>query len=142
MIRESTLPCGVRLLTEAMPSVRSATIGIFADVGSAAEPPERRGISHLLEHMLFKGTTRRTARRIAEEMDADVAELRDHLRAFEKVSAGDEDGGPIALLSQRERFRWLVAPRSTVIQVSSVHAGLCENPEQMLEQLIRRLVTL
>ena len=74
--------------------------------------------------------------------DADVAELRDHLRAFEKVSAGDEDGGPIALLSQRERFRWLVAPRSTVIQVSSVHAGLCENPEQMLEQLIRRLVTL
>ena len=57
--------------------------------------------------------------------DADVAELRDHLRAFERVSAGDEDGGPIALLSQRERFRWLVAPRSTVIQVSSVHAGLC-----------------
>jgi predicted Zn-dependent peptidase len=70
MIRESVLPCGVRLLTEAMPHVRSATIGIFADVGSAAEPPERRGISHLLEHMLFKGTTRRSARRIAEEMDA------------------------------------------------------------------------
>jgi predicted Zn-dependent peptidase len=70
MIRESVLPCGVRLLTEVMPHVRSATVGIFADVGSAAEPPERRGISHLLEHMLFKGTTRRTARRIAEEMDA------------------------------------------------------------------------
>jgi predicted Zn-dependent peptidase len=70
MIRETTLSCGVRLLTEAMPHVRSATIGIFADVGSAAEPPERRGISHLLEHMLFKGTTRRSARRIAEEMDA------------------------------------------------------------------------
>ena len=69
-MRESTLPCGVRLLTEAMPHVRSATIGIFADVGSAAEPPERRGISHLLEHMLFKGTSRRSARRIAEEMDA------------------------------------------------------------------------
>ncbi len=74
--------------------------------------------------------------------DSDVTELRDHLRAFEKVSAGDEDGGPIALLSQRERFRWLVAPRSTVIQVSSVHAGLCENPEQMLQQLVRRLVIL
>jgi len=70
MIRESTLPCGVRLLTEVMPHVRSATVGIFADVGSAAEPPERRGISHLLEHMLFKGTARRSARRIAEEMDA------------------------------------------------------------------------
>ncbi len=74
--------------------------------------------------------------------DADVAELRDHLRAFEKVSAGDKEGGPIALLSQRERFRWLVAPRSTVIQVSAVHAGLCENPEQMLQQLVRRLVKL
>jgi predicted Zn-dependent peptidase len=75
MIRESTLPCGVRLLTEAMPQVRSATIGIFADVGSADEPPERRGISHLLEHMLFKGTSRRSARRIAEEMDAVGANL-------------------------------------------------------------------
>jgi predicted Zn-dependent peptidase len=70
MIRESLLPGGVRLLTESMPSVRSATLGIFAEVGSSEEPPELRGISHLLEHMLFKGTPRRSARRIAEEMDA------------------------------------------------------------------------
>lgn len=70
MIRESVLPCGVRLLTESMPTVRSATIGIFADVGSSIEPPPRRGISHLLEHMLFKGTERRSARAIAEAMDA------------------------------------------------------------------------
>jgi predicted Zn-dependent peptidase len=70
MIRESVLPGGVRLLTETMPHVRSATLGIFAEVGSSEEPPERRGISHMLEHMLFKGTTRRSARRIAEEMDA------------------------------------------------------------------------
>ena len=70
MIRESLLTGGVRLLTETMPSVRSATLGIFAEVGSSEEPPELRGISHLLEHMLFKGTPRRSARRIAEEMDA------------------------------------------------------------------------
>jgi predicted Zn-dependent peptidase len=70
MIRESVLPGGVRLLTETMPHVRSATVGIYAEVGSSAEPPQRRGISHLLEHMLFKGTARRSARRIAEEMDA------------------------------------------------------------------------
>jgi predicted Zn-dependent peptidase len=70
MIRESILPGGVRLLTETMPHVRSATLGIFAEVGSSEEPRERRGISHLLEHMLFKGTRRRSARRIAEEMDA------------------------------------------------------------------------
>ena len=70
MIRESVLPNGLRVLTEAIPHVRSAAIGIFADVGSAAEAPECRGISHLLEHMLFKGTRRRSARDIAEEMDA------------------------------------------------------------------------
>ena len=52
-----------------MPGVRSATLGIWADVGSAAEERERRGISHLVEHMLFKGTERRTARAIAEAMD-------------------------------------------------------------------------
>jgi len=70
MIRESLLPGGVRLLTELMPHVRSATLGVFAEVGSSEEPRERRGISHLLEHMLFKGTKRRSALRIAEEMDA------------------------------------------------------------------------
>ena len=72
----------------------------------------------------------------------EVAELRDHLRAFEKVSEGAPDGGPIAQLTQRERFRWLVAPRSTVIQISPVHAGLCDDPEQMLQQLFGRLVSL
>jgi predicted Zn-dependent peptidase len=69
MIAISRLPSGVRILTERMPHVRSATIGIWADVGSSAEPGERRGISHLVEHMLFKGTQRRTGRQIAEEMD-------------------------------------------------------------------------
>jgi len=52
-----------------MPHVRSASIGIWTDVGSSAESDERRGISHLVEHMMFKGTQRRTARQIAEEMD-------------------------------------------------------------------------
>ena len=52
-----------------MPAVRSATVGVWADVGSAVESREQRGISHLVEHMLFKGTQRRTARQIAETMD-------------------------------------------------------------------------
>ncbi len=69
MYAKTTLPGGIRVITESMPAVRSATIGIWADVGSAAEPPERRGISHVVEHMLFKGTSRRTARQIAETMD-------------------------------------------------------------------------
>jgi predicted Zn-dependent peptidase len=75
MIRMTTLPFGLRVLTETMTHVRSATIGLWCDVGSAAEPPERRGISHLLEHMLFKGTPDRTAREIAETMDAIGGEL-------------------------------------------------------------------
>ena len=70
MYRKSTLSSGVRVITEAMPYVRSASLGIWADVGSAAERPQQRGISHLVEHMLFKGTDRRTAREIAETMDA------------------------------------------------------------------------
>ncbi len=70
MYRKSTLANGVRVLTESMPYVRSASLGIWADVGSAAERSEQRGISHLVEHMLFKGTERRSAREIAETMDA------------------------------------------------------------------------
>ncbi len=69
MYRKTTFPSGLRVLTEAMPSVRSVSIGIWADVGSAAETHDRRGISHLVEHMLFKGTQRRSARAIAETMD-------------------------------------------------------------------------
>jgi predicted Zn-dependent peptidase len=75
MIRSSTLPNGLLVLTETMKHVRSATIGVWCDVGSAVEPAALRGISHLLEHMVFKGTLRRTARQIAEEMDAVGGEL-------------------------------------------------------------------
>lgn len=69
MYKKTTLPNGLRVLTETMPSVRSATVGIWADVGSAVESREQRGISHLVEHMLFKGTETRSARQIAETMD-------------------------------------------------------------------------
>jgi predicted Zn-dependent peptidase len=69
LYRKSTLPNGIRVITESMPHVRSASLGIWADIGSAAERPEQRGISHLIEHMLFKGTERRSARQIAEAMD-------------------------------------------------------------------------
>jgi predicted Zn-dependent peptidase len=67
--RQTILPSGLRVLTESMPAVRSASIGIWADVGSSLERREQRGISHIVEHMLFKGTSRRSAREIAETMD-------------------------------------------------------------------------
>ena len=73
------------------------------------------------------------------ELDIDLA--RQHLEAFPKICAGDPAAGPIARLTRRERFHWLVAPRSTIIQVSPVHSGLCESPEQSLEQLFRQLLS-
>ena len=69
MYKKTTLSNGLRVLTETMPSVRSASIGVWADVGSSLETRSKRGISHLVEHMLFKGTERRNAREIAETMD-------------------------------------------------------------------------
>jgi predicted Zn-dependent peptidase len=67
--RKTVLPSGLTVLTEAMPAVRSASVGVWADVGSSVESHDKRGVSHIVEHMLFKGTTRRTARQIAETMD-------------------------------------------------------------------------
>ena len=72
--------------------------------------------------------------------DLDLGLVRQHLEAFPKVSAGEADAGPIARLSRGERFHWLVAPRSTILQVSPVHSGLCESPEAMFEELFQRLV--
>jgi len=69
LYRKTILASGIRVITESMPYVRSASLGIWADVGSAAERGEQRGVSHLVEHMLFKGTARRSAREIAETMD-------------------------------------------------------------------------
>ena len=68
--QRSRLPSGLRIVTERMPGVRSVALGIWAGVGSRDETPRLAGASHFLEHLLFKGTSRRTARDIAEQMDA------------------------------------------------------------------------
>jgi len=70
MTRKSLLSNGVRVLTEAMPQSHSATIGIWVENGSRYEEPHENGVSHLIEHLLFKGTRHRTAAQIAEEIDA------------------------------------------------------------------------
>jgi len=72
------------------------------------------------------------------ELDLDT--VREHLEAIVKICTGDHDAGPIAKLSKRERFHWLVAPRSTILQVSAVHSGICEDPERALEDLFQKLV--
>jgi predicted Zn-dependent peptidase len=67
---KSTLPNGIRVVTERIAHVRSASLGIWVGIGSAHEDSAERGISHVIEHMLFKGTPTRSARAIAELMDS------------------------------------------------------------------------
>ncbi len=74
--------------------------------------------------------------------DTDLDLVRQHLEAIPRICAGQPDAGPIARLSLRERFHWLVAPRSTIIQVSPVHSGLCDHPERALAELFDRMVLL
>jgi len=71
--------------------------------------------------------------------EIDIELVRQHLEAVVKIASGNEDGGPIAKLSIRERFHWLVAPRSTMIQPSAVHTGLCVNPAASLDHLFKTL---
>jgi hypothetical protein len=72
--------------------------------------------------------------------DVDPARVETHLAAIEAIARGDAAAGPLAQLGQGERFHWLVAPASTVIQPSEVHTGLCEDPGVELEHLFERLV--
>jgi predicted Zn-dependent peptidase len=69
-IRSTKLPNGLLVLTERMPHLRSVSMGIWLDIGSRDETPARNGISHFLEHMVFKGTTTRSAQQFAREADA------------------------------------------------------------------------
>jgi len=72
--------------------------------------------------------------------DLDAAQVRAHLDALARIAAGDPAGGAVARLDASERFGWLVAPSSTIIQPSPVHTGLCEDPEEMLDRLFAELV--
>ena len=75
MFRKEVLDNGVRVVTEQIPSVRSVSIGIWVDVGSRDEQPGEEGFSHFIEHMVFKGTRRRSAEAISREIDALGGEL-------------------------------------------------------------------
>jgi hypothetical protein len=70
----------------------------------------------------------------------DVPEIRLHLDAFHKICRGDADAGPIAQLDKPSRFRWLTAKRSTIIQCSDVHPGLCTDPVSLLHRLFEEQV--
>lgn len=72
--------------------------------------------------------------------DLDMVDLKQHLCAFEHICMGREEGGPISQLDMASRFRWLTARRSTIVQTSEVHPGLCDDALEMLHRLQAQLV--
>lgn len=70
----------------------------------------------------------------------DIADVKENLCAFDIITRGGSEAGPIGLLPLPERFRWLSATRSTILQLSSVHPGYTSNPMETLEKLFRQLV--
>jgi hypothetical protein len=83
---------------------------------------------------------RQTAALTALHPDLDLEAVSAHLDSAAKVVAGEEAGGPLARLGQPERFRWITAPSSTMIQPSEVHGGMTEDPAASLADLFERLV--
>ena len=83
---------------------------------------------------------RQTAALQALQPDLDLEALRAHLDETGRIVAGDEDGGPLAKLAAPERFRWVTAPSSTIIQPSEVHGGVTDDPASSLADLFERLV--
>jgi Protein of unknown function (DUF3037) len=80
------------------------------------------------------------SRLIGIDPTLDVETIRAHLAGIPIICAGGEEAGPIGQLSQRERFHWLVSPRSTIIQTSPVHTGCCKDPAAVLERLLDTMV--
>lgn len=73
-----------------------------------------------------------------EEVDLDL--IKSYLNSWALISAGSEDGGEIASFDMPYRFRWLTASKSTIIQASNPHPGLCDDPQRMLDQLFEKYV--
>ena len=83
-----------------------------------------------------------SARLSALAPNLDGAEIEHHLRVISEVCEGGKAAGCIGALPQRARFHWLVAPRSTIIQMAPVHSGLCENLNRALDDLFDKMVRL
>ena len=79
-------------------------------------------------------------RLMALDPSLDIETIRSHLATIPVICAGGEEAGPMGKASQRERFHWLTAPRSTVIQTSPVHTGLCDDAANVLEHLLDTMV--
>jgi Protein of unknown function (DUF3037) len=104
----------------------------FVNVGVILSCPAQ----DFLEARIALDEQRLTALDPAVDLDA----VRRHLASIPAICAGGTQGGPIGQLSRRQRFDWLVAPRSTIIQTSKVHTGRCTDPRLALEHLLEKVV--
>jgi hypothetical protein len=104
----------------------------FINVGVIVYCPKQK----FLKAMLHLDDARISA--LAPTLDLDC--LKDNIASLERITSGDLNGGPIARLDQPSRFRWLTATRSTVVQASKVHPGLCVDAEATLMKLFKQLV--
>lgn len=81
-----------------------------------------------------------TEKILALAPDADLEEIKSSLLSFSRICEGAPESGPIGSLPLAERFRWLTATRSTIVQTSQVHPGFCDNADEMLERVWREMV--
>lgn len=104
----------------------------FVNVGVMLYCPDKKFLgmrAHLPESKL-----------LALDPNLILEEVRKHLQAFEEICCGKNPDSPIAQLDNASRFRWLTATRSTIMQTSKVHPGLCKDPEMTLEKLMGDLM--
>ncbi len=141
MIRKETLPNGIKLLTERMPDVRSVAIGVWLRRGSRHESPALSGISHFIEHLVFKGTESRSAREIALEMDSvgghmDAFTSKEHTCFYAKVL---DEHLPVAVdlladIVQRPRFDPQDLERERQVIVEEIRM-VRDSPEELIYDL-------
>ena len=104
----------------------------FVNAGVIVSCPERKFLEAAIELD--------ESRLIALDPSIDFEAVRAHLAAIAAICAGGETAGAIGRMPPRERFRWLTAPRSTMVQTSPAHAGRCDDPAGLLEHLLATMV--
>jgi predicted Zn-dependent peptidase len=128
MVVREVFDNGLRLVTERIESVRSATIGVWLTRGSRHEPAERSGIAHFIEHMLFKGTTSRSAEDIAQAIDS----LGGHLDAF---TAKEYASYYIKVLDDHVRFAWDIL--ADIVLNPAFHSGDIDREKKVILEEIK-----
>ena len=140
-IQRHVLPNGLAVVTETMPHVRSVSVGVWVRTGSRSEPPEHNGLAHFLEHMVFKGTERRSAEEIARSMDS-VGGMLDAFTAKELTCFNAkvlDEHLPIAFdvitdLILRPRFASADIEKEKQVVLEEIKMDM-DNPEHVLHEL-------